>query len=96
MNVYFASIPPKDLATAKMYAMIDKKHTIVRKDKIDGGFIITHHSKTKGYVKTHVWKKAGDKMLNCVASQAKRGGVPSPDKTMKWLETICLSMMVKG
>ena len=96
VNVYYSSIPPTDLSSAQRDAMIDKKHTVVRKDTIDDGFIITHHSGDKGYVKTHVWKKAGDKMLNCVASQAKQGGVPSPDKTLRWLEKICLSLSVSG
>jgi hypothetical protein len=96
VNIYYSSIPPKDLSSAHASAMIDKKHTIARKDKIDTGFIITHHSKDKGYVKTHVWKKSGEKVLNCVASQAKRGGVPSPDKTLRWLEQICLSLSVSS
>ncbi len=90
--VSFAAIPASTLDKHVERAMLDDTHTIAKKQEIEDGFLLAYHTKNKGIVKVSVLKKKGDTALQCRASQAKQGGVPSPDKTMAWLEKICLSL----
>jgi hypothetical protein len=45
-------------------------------------------------VRAEIMKTKGDAHLACRASQAKTGGVPSPDATMAWLEKLCSSLTI--
>jgi len=92
VSVAVDAIPPGDLDGAVDDMMVGKEDVIVRRDAIDGGFIVTYHSKNKGLIKTRVWRRVRDKTLTCSAGQAKTGGVPSFDDTRAWLETLCLSL----
>ena len=46
-------------------------------------------------MRAHVLKRKGDATLECRASQAKQGGVPSHDETLAWLEQICASLTIE-
>ena len=56
--------------------------------------VILYHTKNKGIVRVEMQKNKGDISLTCRASQAKTGGVPSPDATMAWLEKMCSSLTI--
>ncbi len=90
------SMMPASVEEALRVTMPDKNDVIVKSVEIDGGFIVVSHTKTKGIVRVEAWKRQGERdALTCRASQAKTGGVPSPDATLAWLETICTSLTVK-
>ena len=90
--VSYAAIPAKDLDGYVSDAMMDKKDVIAKKEQTADGFVLVYHTQNKGIVRVHVLKRKGDVHLNCRASQAKTGGVPSPDATMAWLEKMCGSL----
>ena len=94
VSVSYAAIPAKDLDGFVSDAMLDKdKDEIAKKEQTADGFVmLSYKKKDKGIVRVHVLKRKGDVHLNCRASQAKTGGVPSPDATMAWLEKMCGSL----
>lgn len=93
--VSYASIPAKDLDGFLEDRMLDDDEVIVKKEATADGFVVTHHSKTKGLVYAEVMKIKGEHHLECRASQAKDGGVPSFDKTIAWLEKLCSSLTIE-
>ena len=93
-SVAYASIPPEDLDGFVDNAMVDEKDVIAKKETLDDGFKLVYHTKNKGIVRVHVLKRKGEHSLVCRASQAKDGGVPSPDKTIAWLEQLCGSLTI--
>jgi hypothetical protein len=95
VTVGFAMLP-KSAEDALSTTMPEKDDVIVKSEALGDGFIVVSHTKDKGIVRVEVWKKRGDgEALTCRASQAKDGGVPSPDATLGWLEKICTSLTVK-
>ena len=93
VTVAYAAIPAKDLDSFLKYVMVDdKKDVIAKKEQTPDGFVIVYHTKNKGIVRVELQKNKGDVALTCRASQAKTGGVPSPDATMAWLEKMCSSL----
>ena len=93
VTVSYAALPPTDLDGFVKDAMIDeKKDVIAKKEQTPDGFVMLYHTKNKGIVRVQLLKRKGDVNLNCRASQAKTGGVPSPDATMAWLEKMCSSL----
>ncbi|HEY5922420.1 MAG TPA: hypothetical protein VIV11_12150 [Kofleriaceae bacterium] len=93
VSVSYAAIPAKDLDGFVSDAMVDKdKDVIAKKEQTADGFVMLYHTKNKGIVRVELLKRKGDVHLNCRASQAKQGGVPSPDATMAWLEKMCASL----
>jgi hypothetical protein len=94
VTVSYASIPAKDLEGFVGDAMLDDKYTVVKKAAIADGFVLTAHTKNHGIVRAHVMKRKGEVHIDCRASQAKTGGVPSPAATMAWLEQLCSSLTI--
>lgn len=94
-SVAYKAIPPKTLDEFVSDAMLDADEVIAKKQEIPDGFVLVHHNKTKGLVYARVLKRKGEIVLGCTASQAKDGGVPNPDKTMAWLEQLCLSLTIQ-
>ena len=93
-SVAYASIPPKDLETFVKYATVDDTDVIAKQEATDDGFKLVYHTKNKGIVRVEILKRKGEHHLTCRASQAKDGGVPSPDKTIAWLEQLCGSLTI--
>jgi hypothetical protein len=89
------STAPKTLEEATKHYMVEQKYVIARKEEVAGGFLVTHHSETKGLLYAVFFKAIGGKNIVCKASQAKDGGVPNFEKTKGWLEKICLSLKAK-
>lgn len=89
------SSAPKTLEEATKHYMVGKDNEIVRKEEVNGGFLITHHTAKKGLLYATYFKAMGGKHFVCKSSQAKDGGVPNFEKTKEWLEKICLSMKTK-
>lgn len=96
-SVHLMSITtaPKTLDEAVKHYMVEQKYIIARKEAIADGFLVTHHSKTKGLLYAVFFKHIGGKNIVCKAAQAKQGGVPNFEKTKAWLEKICLSLKAK-
>ena len=93
VSISYAAIPPKDLEGFISDAMVDKdKDVVSKKETTADGFVMHYHTKNKGIVRVNVLKRKGDQHVNCRASQAKQGGVPSPDATLAWLEKMCSSL----
>jgi hypothetical protein len=93
VTISYAAIPPKDLDGFIKDAMLDEgKDVIAKKEQTPDGFLLVYHTKNKGIVRVHTLKAKGDVHVYCRASQAKTGGVPSPDATMAWLEKLCGSL----
>ena len=90
--VSYASIPAKDVDGYVSDAMLDKNDVVAKKEQTADGFLLHYHTKNKGIVRVHVLKRKGDAHVECRASQAKDGGVPSPDATMAWLDKMCNSL----
>jgi hypothetical protein len=84
--------PPDSVERAVEYAMPGDTETVARKEPIEGGFAVTTHSPDRGLVQAYVWKQVGDQPVSCLASQARRGGVPRFEATTGWLESICGSL----
>ena len=95
LSISYASIPASDLDSFITDLMLDDTEVIVKKEKLADGFVVIHHNKTKGLVYANTMKIKGEHHLECRASQAKDGGVPNPDKTMAWLESICMSLEIE-
>lgn len=95
VRVMIITTAPKTLEEATKHYMVDEKNVIARKEALNGGLLVTHHTKNKGLLYAVFFKSAGAKNLVCSASQAKQGGVPNFEKTRAWLERICLSMTPK-
>lgn len=93
VTISYAAIPPKDLDGFVKDAMLDEgKDVIAKQEQTPDGFVLIYHTKNKGIVRAHTMKTKGDAHVYCRASQAKTGGVPSPDATMAWLEKLCGSL----
>lgn len=93
VTISYAAIPPTDLAGFVKDAMLDEgKDVIAKQEQTPDGFVLVYHTKNKGIVRVHTMKTKGDAHVFCRASQAKTGGVPSPDATMAWLEKLCGSL----
>ncbi len=95
VSVSHDSIPPKTLDEAITDAMPDKNDVVSRKEAIDGGFIVTRHTASKGLIYVDVYRTKGDKSLSAGCSQAKNGGLPNFDATKTWLENVCLSVRIQ-
>lgn len=93
-SVAYSAIPPKTLDDFVTYAMLDDNDVVAKKEATADGFVLASHTKNKGIVRVEVLKKKGEHHLTCRASQAKQGGVPSPDKTLAWLEQLCGSLTI--
>jgi hypothetical protein len=90
LTISYAAIPAKDLDSFVKHTMLDEaKDVIAKKEQTADGFVLVSHTKNKGIVRVQMLKRKGDVHLNCRASQAKQGGVPSPEATMAWLEKMC-------
>lgn len=90
------AIPAKDLDGFVADAMLDDKDVIAKKAATpDGGFVLVTHTKNHGIVRAQIMKVKGDAHLVCRASQAKDGGVPSPEATMAWLEQLCGTLVIR-
>ncbi len=76
-------------------AMLDDKYVIEHKEMNGDFFIISAHTKNNGIVKVSLLRQKGDTSLECHASQAKTGGVPSPEATLAWLEKLCQTLTIK-
>lgn len=95
VTVGYAPIPAKDLESFVKFVMVDEKKDVVAKQEATAdGFVIVYHTKNKGIVRVEMQKNKGDISLTCRASQAKTGGVPSPEATMAWLEKMCSSLTI--
>ncbi|MCA9675015.1 MAG: hypothetical protein H6709_17470 [Kofleriaceae bacterium] len=93
--ISYEAIPATDIDGFVKDAMLDDKDVIAKQEKTADGFVLVTHTKNNGIVAVEVMKVKGDAHLVCRASQAKDGGVPSPDKTMAWLEQLCSSLTIQ-
>lgn len=95
VTVAYEAIPATTLDDFVKEAMLDdKKDVIAKQAQTPDGFVLISHTKNNGIVRAEVMKTKGDAHLACRASQAKTGGVPSPDATMAWLEKLCSSLTI--
>ncbi|HEY5947641.1 MAG TPA: hypothetical protein VIV40_19185 [Kofleriaceae bacterium] len=93
VTVSYDAIPATDLDGFVKDAMLDEgKDVIAKKQQTPDGFVLISHTKNHGIVRIELMKTKGDAHVKCRASQAKTGGVPSPDATMAWLEKLCGSL----
>jgi hypothetical protein len=92
--VSYASIPPKDLDGVVRDAMLDDNDVVAKKEATADGFVLVTHTKKKGIVRVETYKTKGEHTLTCRVSQAKDEGVPSPEKTMAWMEQLCGSLTI--
>lgn len=95
VHLMVISTAPKTLDEAVKHYMVQQEYVVVRKEAISDGFLVTHHSKSKGLLYAVFFKTLGGKNIACKAAQAKDGGVPNFEKTKAWLEKICLSLKAK-
>jgi len=94
-TVAYEAIPAKTIDDYVRDAMLDKNDVVVKKEATADGFVLLYRTKTWGIVRAHVMKQKGDVHLECRASQAKQGGVPSHDQTLAWLERLCSSLAIQ-
>ncbi|MEZ4399606.1 MAG: hypothetical protein R3B06_06290 [Kofleriaceae bacterium] len=94
-SVAYAAIPAKDVDGFVRDAMLGPKDVVAKQAATDDGFVLTTHTQDNGTVRASVLKRKGDVTLTCRASQAKTGGVPSPEKTLAWLESLCSSLTIQ-
>jgi hypothetical protein len=93
--IAYAAIPATDLEGYVKDAMLDDKDVVAKKEATADGFLLVTHTKNKGIVRVSVLKKKGEHHVECRVSQARTGGVPSPDKTMAWMESLCTSLALE-
>ena len=90
--VSFASIPATTIEDYVRDAMLDAKDVVAKQAALPDGFVLLTHTQNNGIVRAHVMKVKGATHLDCRAAQAKDGGVPNPEKTLAWLEQLCLTL----
>jgi hypothetical protein len=94
-QIGFESIPATTIDEFVKSAMVDPKHVITKQAATADGFVVAFHSANNGLLGVATMKTKGANHLTCNASQAKTGGVPSPDKTLAWLEQLCASLTIQ-
>ena len=93
VTVAYAGVPAKSLDAFVKETMLDTTNDVIDKEtRTADGYLVTYHTRNNGVVRVEMLKAKGDVSLYCRASQAKAGGVPSPDATMAWLEKVCGSL----
>ena len=92
--VAFAAIPATNLTEFVDREVTDGDQVIEQQTTADG-FVLVTRSKSGGLIRAQRLKRKGDVHLTCRASQAKTGGVPSPDKTAAWLASICATLVIQ-
>lgn len=87
---------PKSVDDALASLFDRDKLDIVKQEQRDGRIVIATRTKKPGILSVITYTPAGDgRAFECNASQARNSGVPSPDKTHAWLESICTSVAAK-
>jgi len=72
-----------------------KRVVVTKKQTPDGGFVLSWHTENNGWLGADTVAVKGDARVECSAHQATEGGVPSPEKTLAWLESICASLTLQ-
>jgi hypothetical protein len=84
-------IPAKTLDDALRDTMPGPNDEIVRKDAIDGGYIIVTRANSHKHWKVNVTRRVGDRAIDCMAQQA-NDNAELGEPTRVLLEKICLSL----
>lgn len=73
-----------------------KPMTVVKREAVAGGLLITGHNSTRGTVEVRFFLgREGGGAVSCRGVQARSEGVPSPEATLAMLERACTSMKLK-
>jgi hypothetical protein len=95
VQVLFDSIPAKDIAGLVEEEVLGKRDVVQEKTAIPDGMRVVYHTDNYGIANVVVAKAKGATHLKCRASQAKQGGVPSPEKTLAWLVQLCMTLEIQ-
>jgi hypothetical protein len=79
---------PADLAAFERAAHLDPREAVTEQRPIAGGFALAHRAPNDVELAVEVARGG----LWCHAGQARRGGVPDPVATLRWLAAICESL----
>lgn len=96
--VGYDAIPAKtidDFVQEKIGHEKKKRVVVTKKVTPDGGFVLSWHTENNGWLGADTVVAKGDTRIECSAHQATEGGVPSPEKTLAWLESICASLTIQ-
>jgi hypothetical protein len=98
VTVGYEAIPAKsleDFVQEKIGHEKKKRVIVTRKTTPAGGFVLSWHTENNGWLGADAMVVKGDAHLECSAHQATEGGVPNPEKTLAWLESICASLTIQ-
>ena len=90
----YDALAPKSLDEVLQATAPTPTHEVVRKDAIDGGYLVVFRARSHLYWAVDVEKVAGDRGITCMAQQAS-DHAELGDATEALLEKICLSLAIR-